>query len=87
MDLATYKRQTARLDTSDLCFSEFQRNPLDPDALRCLRYMHDVENHTVCYPRDLVLTGAHKDPAVSRARKRRSSSVTSSEARTGAPWH
>ena len=26
--------------------------------LRCLRYMHDVEHHTVCYLRDLLV-----DPA------------------------
>lgn len=26
--------------------------------------MHDVENHTVCCLRDLLLTNAHKDPVV-----------------------
>jgi hypothetical protein len=63
-DITTYKDRAARLDTADLDFGEFERNPLDGDALRCLRYMHDVENHTVCYLRDLLLTAAHKDPAI-----------------------
>ena len=35
-----------------------------PDALRSLCYMHDVEHHTVCYLRDLLLTPAHQDPAI-----------------------
>jgi hypothetical protein len=63
-DLLAYPERAARLDVADLDFSEFERNPLDDDALRCLRYMHDVENHTVCYLRDLLLTSAHKDPAI-----------------------
>jgi hypothetical protein len=37
---------------------------LAPEALRSLRYMHDVEHHTVCYLRDLLLTPAHRDPKV-----------------------
>ena len=32
--------------------------------LRALRYMHDVESHTVCYLRDLLLTASHQDPRV-----------------------
>lgn len=63
-DLTAYQDRAARLDTTDLDFAEFERRPLGDDALRCLRYMHDVENHTVCYLRDLLLTAAHKDPAI-----------------------
>jgi hypothetical protein len=33
-------------------------------VLRTLRYMHDVEHHTVCYLRDLLLTPAHQDPEI-----------------------
>jgi hypothetical protein len=64
MDLATYKQHAARLDLTDLDLGGFARDPLPDDALRCLRYMHDVENHTVCYLRDLLLTAAHKDPSI-----------------------
>lgn len=59
-----YKERTARLDTRDLELEAFARHPLSPEALRCLRYMHDVEHHTVCYLRDLLLTPAHRDPDV-----------------------
>lgn len=38
--------------------------PLDESTLRYLRYMHDVEHHTVCYLRDLLVTRAHHDPTI-----------------------
>ena len=37
---------------------------MSEDTLRALRFMHDVESHTVCYLRDLLLTHAHQDPRV-----------------------
>ncbi len=63
-DLGDYKRRTARLVVDDLDFDAFRDQPLDVGALRCLRYMHDVEYHTVCYLRDLLLTPAHADPVI-----------------------
>ena len=64
-NLETYKRRTGRLEWSDLDLAgAFQHQPLDADTLRCLRYMHDVEFHTVCYLRDLLLSPAHHDPQV-----------------------
>lgn len=63
--LDTYKRQTGRLEWADLdVASAFADQPLDPGTLRCLRYMHDVEFHTVCYLRDLLVSPAHDDPEV-----------------------
>ena len=38
--------------------------PLDDDTLRVIEYMHDVELHTICYLRDLLVTPAHADPDV-----------------------
>ena len=38
--------------------------PLGPDVLRCLRYMHDVEHHTMCYLRDVLVTRAHSNPEI-----------------------
>ena len=64
MDVETYKSQTARLQTDDLDFDGFRTRPLAPAVLRCLRYMHDVEHHTVCYLRDLLVTAAHRDPTI-----------------------
>jgi hypothetical protein len=63
-DITDYKVRTARLDVGDIDFDAFVEQPLRPEARRCLRYMHDVEYHTVCYLRDLLLTPAHKDPEV-----------------------
>ena len=61
-DTATYQRLSARLEVDDIDFDVFRDRPLSPDALRCLRYMHDVESHTVCYLRDVLVTRAHRDP-------------------------
>ena len=63
-DIATFKTRTGRVDISDLDLTAFERQPLDRDTVRCLRYMHDVEFHTICYLRDLLLTPAHRDPEV-----------------------
>ena len=55
-DLAAFERRTGRLEFDDIDFDEFRSHPLDPASLRCLRYMHDIEAHTVCYLRDLLVT-------------------------------
>jgi hypothetical protein len=60
----SYKARAGRLDLEGIDFDDFRDQPLAPDALRTLRYMHDVEHHTVCYLRDLLLTPAHQDPEI-----------------------
>jgi hypothetical protein len=60
----SYKSRAGRLDLEGIDFSAFATQPLSPDTLRCLRYMHDVEHHTVCYLRDLLMSPAHRDPEV-----------------------
>jgi hypothetical protein len=64
MDTDTLIGRSARLDLSGLDFEVFGERPLDEESRRCLRYMHDVENHTVCYLRDLLVTSAHRDPEI-----------------------
>ena len=63
-DIATYRTHSEKLDLEEIDFDAFRDQPLSPEALRCLRYMHDVENHTVCYLRDVLVTRAHRDPEV-----------------------
>jgi hypothetical protein len=63
-DIAAYKARTDRLRWDDLDLDRFATDPLPVGALRCVRYMHDVEYHTVCYLRDLLLSPAHADPEV-----------------------
>jgi hypothetical protein len=65
-DMTTYQRLSEKLEIEDIDFDAFRDRPLSPDALRCLRYMHDVENHTVCYLRDVLVTRAHRDPEVTK---------------------
>jgi hypothetical protein len=64
-DLDRYKEICGRLDYADLDLRvAFGRRPLGPDALRVVRYMHDVEQHTTCYMRNLLNTRAHDDPQI-----------------------
>jgi hypothetical protein len=64
IDTDTLVRRSARLQVDDLDLGAFAFQPLDPETLRCLRYMHDVEGHTACYLRDMLVTRAHRDPEV-----------------------
>jgi hypothetical protein len=65
IDVDTDARLGSRLDVGDLDLpAAFRAHPLDADGLRCLRYMHDIESHTVCYLRDLLVTDAHADPTI-----------------------
>jgi hypothetical protein len=63
-DIGTYTRTSRGVAWDDLDFDEFRRNPLPPDTLRTVRYMCDVEYHTVCYLRDMLVTPSHKEPDV-----------------------
>jgi len=65
-DLATYERIAGRLDVDDLDLdAAFRHDPLPPELLGCVRYMHDIEHHTSCYLRNLLNTRAHHDPEIS----------------------
>jgi len=63
-DVTKLISRSARLKVDDLDLDSFRSDPLEPDVLRCLRYMHDVEGHTMCYLRDVLVTKAHRDPDV-----------------------
>lgn len=63
--LDQYRQLVRPVEVDDLDLDHaFDERPLSPDVLRCLRYMHDVELHTVCYLRDLLVTSAHRDPEI-----------------------
>jgi hypothetical protein len=63
-DLEDYQATARPVRVDDIDFGAFRTRPLPEEALRALRYMHDVESHTVCYLRDLLLTASHKDPRI-----------------------
>jgi len=63
-DIDRYTTNSEPVGWQDLDLDEFDRNPLPPESLRVLRYMCDVEYHTVCYLRDLLTTPSHNEPEV-----------------------
>ena len=64
LDLDAYVSRSAALDVSDLPWDDIPKYPIPADALRTLRYMQDVESHTIVYLRELLSTRAMDDPAV-----------------------
>lgn len=63
-DIAAYSQSAAPVTDQDIDYAAFADRPLSPGALRCLRYMSDIESHTICYLRDLLVTPSHADPEV-----------------------
>ena len=63
-DIDNYTATSKSVVWQDLDFGDFETNPLPEATLRALRYMCDIEYHTVCYLRDLLVTPSHKDPEV-----------------------
>jgi hypothetical protein len=64
-DVDKYTATSANVNWDDLDFERFRTEPIPEKSLRTLRYMADVEYHTVCYTRDLLTTPSHKEPEVS----------------------
>ena len=63
-DLEQYLSRSRALDVSDLPWADVPRHPLPEGAIRCLRYMQDIESHTIIYLRTLLSTRAIDDPEV-----------------------
>lgn len=55
-DIDRFTRDSVRVHWEDLDLETFRENPLPPESVRTLRYMCDVEYHTVCYLRDMLVT-------------------------------
>ena len=64
-DVEKYARTAAPVKWDDIDLRTFAERPLSGDSLRVLRYMCDIESHTVCYLRDMLVTPSHADPEVS----------------------
>jgi len=63
-DIDKYTTNSQSVAWGDLDFDAFDTDPLPAHTLRTLRYMCDVEYHTVCYLRDLLTTPSHKEPEI-----------------------
>src|SRR5882672_10307099 len=63
-DLDHYVSRSRALDLSDIRWDDVPRHPLSAEAVRTLRYMQDIESHTIIYLRTLLSTRAIDDPEV-----------------------
>ena len=64
-DLDAYVGRSRALDLSAFAWDDVPRHPLAAGAVRTLRYMQDIESHTIIYLRALLATRAIDDPEVS----------------------
>ena len=60
-DLEAFAETSEPVGWDDLDFDTFETQPLDENTLRSLRYMCDVEFHTSCYLRDMLVTPSHRE--------------------------
>lgn len=63
-DLDAWVARSGALDLSAIAWEEVPRHRLAPEAARTLRYMQDIESHTIVYLRSLLATRAIDDPEV-----------------------
>jgi hypothetical protein len=63
-DLDAYVARSRALDLSAFAWDDVPRHPVAPEAVRTLRYMQDIESHTIVYLRALLATRAIDDPEV-----------------------
>src|SRR4051794_23090060 len=65
LDLDAYVGRSRAIRLDDLAWDEVPRRPIDADTVRTLRYMQDIESHTIVYERELARTRAIDEPEVS----------------------
>lgn len=63
-DIEKFARDSVRVGWDDLDLDVFRSDPLPDRSLRTLRYMCDVEYHTVCYLRDMLVTPSRREKDV-----------------------
>src|SRR5262247_3259492 len=63
-DIDTYLARSGAVDLWAVDWAGVPKHPLPPGAVRTLRYMQDIESHTIVYLRSLLATRAVDDPDV-----------------------
>src|SRR6267378_1047055 len=63
-DLDAWVARSRAVDLSVIDWAAVPRHPVSPEAIRTLRYMQDIESHTIIYTRSLLATRAIDDPEV-----------------------
>jgi hypothetical protein len=64
-DLDAYVGRSRALDLSAFAWDDVPQYPVPAGAVRTLRYMQDIESHTIIYLRALLATRAVDDPEIS----------------------
>jgi len=64
VDFEAYVARSRAVELSTVAWDDVPRYPLSPEAIRTLRYMEDVESHTIIYLRELLATRAVDEPEV-----------------------
>jgi hypothetical protein len=64
-DLGAYLSRSRAIDLASIDWERVPEHPLPHEAIRTLRYMQDIESHTIIYLRSLLDTRAIDDPEVS----------------------
>jgi hypothetical protein len=63
-DLDAWVARSKAIDLSEIDWASVPHHPVSPATLRTLRYMQDIESHTIIYTRTLLATRAIDDPEV-----------------------
>jgi hypothetical protein len=64
LDLDSYLSGSRALAIDDLPWADIRNHPLADATVRTLRYMQDIESHTIVYERDLARTRVIDDPEI-----------------------
>jgi hypothetical protein len=63
-DLDAYISRSRAVDIPAIAWDQVPRHPVPQETVRALRYMQDIESHTIIYLRALIDTRAIDDPEV-----------------------
>jgi hypothetical protein len=63
-DIDSYVGRSRAVDLAAIDWAAVPRHPIPPEALRTMRFMQDIESHTIIYLRSLLATRAIDDPDV-----------------------
>jgi hypothetical protein len=63
-DIDSYVGRSRAVDLAAIDWAAVPRHPVPPEALRTMRFMQDIESHTIIYLRSLLATRAIDDPDV-----------------------
>ena len=63
-DIDSYVGRSRAVDLAAIDWAAVPKHPVPPEAIRTMRFMQDIESHTIIYLRSLLATRAIDDPDV-----------------------